>query len=267
MTFTSHSGQKSSLRKRLLPWVVSAVALFLVIGTAMCQYNAKPISGTERLRFLIAHPCPSGSGKCDLPTVLLADGQFMRSSAEEVISDFGAVLKANPTVKTVCFNSPGGDGKASRALGMAIAEKHLDTCFASRYQLMDGSFTGRAICNSACVWTLLAGKERVAMSNDVQVGIHSSRHTVCMFGCTAPLFEDPSEKREFKAALQSFATLREGLLPSGQAELLEASYQIRANCIHYVALGELNRLQYFSKWAGDATSTAAVVSGIADECQ
>jgi hypothetical protein len=106
------------------------------------------------------------------------EGGFSDFDDYRFLNSIEKLTAAHSEVSTVCFNSPGGRNEVAAQVAEAIKSKGLNTCVAD-ILLKDGETISSSprytsSCQSACVFTLLAGKQRISVGDRFVIGLHSS---------------------------------------------------------------------------------------------
>ncbi len=114
--------------------------------------------------------------KCD-QKVLLLHGEVDGLSLDWVRYRIRQELKKDPDVKTVCIASPGGTSSMAMQIADIIYEHAFDTCLAYKYKPdSEGAKDIPGLCQSACIWMILAGRERILYDKNLVMGFHAARN-------------------------------------------------------------------------------------------
>ena len=112
-----------------------------------------------------------GSG-CYLNEVLVLNSEINDTSANELISKHNK----NKDIKTICFNSRGGETSAAIKIINHIQFHDLSTCLADKYIGDDGVDIIRkgqtTVCQSACPLILIAANNRLRIGRKQSLGVH-----------------------------------------------------------------------------------------------
>lgn len=148
-------------------WLWLGIAVLMAL-TALLVYEFYP-----RMSVVTAWAC--AEDKCD-DKVLLLHGEVKGISADWVRLRLWRELKLNPDIKTVCISSRGGVSSEAMRIADNIYTHQRNTCLAKKYNLDSNGFKSiSGICQSACTWMLLAGKERILYDGKVLMGFHGAR--------------------------------------------------------------------------------------------
>ncbi|MFG0669451.1 hypothetical protein ACF8E6_02665 [Pseudomonas sp. xss_1] len=114
--------------------------------------------------------------KCD-EKVFLIHGEVKGPSVSWVWLRLEQKLSKNPDVKTVCIASQGGVSADAMEIADNINAHGFDTCLASKYVIdNDSRDVVDGVCQSACIWMVLAGKERILYDDKLEMGFHAARN-------------------------------------------------------------------------------------------
>ncbi|MCP1650094.1 hypothetical protein [Pseudomonas nitroreducens] len=131
----------------------------------------------EKLKF--GKACNQSGEKC--LAAFIYEGDFtadhiFTSDSDRFRSSLTTLSTLHPEVKTICFNSTGGDNDTAGNIAAIIKQDNFNTCVADFYITNESEPTRfTASCESACVFALLAGKERISIGNHFILGMHSPR--------------------------------------------------------------------------------------------
>lgn len=124
--------------------------------------------------------------------VLLLHGEVVWISSAWVQYRLAQAIEQNPDIKTVCISSNGGTTAEAMGIADYIYDHSFSTCLASRYNLnAEGTRFVRGLCQSACIWMVLAGRERILYDDKLMMGFHAaSKNTGGIAKGDLPMFND-----------------------------------------------------------------------------
>lgn len=114
--------------------------------------------------------------KCN-EKVFLLNGEVTEVSWPWVWLGLELQLSRHPEIKTVCIASQGGVSSDAMFIADNIYAHGFNTCLASKYRLDGGDrkyISG--LCQSACIWMMLAGRERILFDDGLLLGFHAARN-------------------------------------------------------------------------------------------
>lgn len=107
--------------------------------------------------------------------VLLLHGEVVWISSAWVQYRLAQVIEQNPDIKTVCISSQGGTTAEAMEIADNIYDQSYNTCLASGYNLnAEGTRFVKGLCQSACIWMVLAGRERILYDGKLMMGFHAA---------------------------------------------------------------------------------------------
>ncbi|WJD60727.1 hypothetical protein [Pseudomonas kurunegalensis] len=109
--------------------------------------------------------------------VFLVHGKVNELGAWRVKKNLEELIAAHPEIKKVCVSSRGGVSESAMEIADTIFSNGLQTCLALKYRL-EGTAGGyiEGECQSACIWMVLAGKERILYDDRLLLGFHAARY-------------------------------------------------------------------------------------------
>lgn len=146
-------------------WVMILVALGLISFVVFAYY--------PRMSVVSAWAC--AGNQCD-QKVLLLHGEVKGISSDWVRYRIGAELRKHPDIKIVCISSQGGSSAQAMEIADIIYGHAFNTCLASKYKPDDGAEDIPGLCQSACIWMILAGRERILYDKYLVMGFHAARN-------------------------------------------------------------------------------------------
>lgn len=213
-------------RKYLSYLIVFLIILVVMLVVCKSRNDVATESGFEPMRLEYVKACNSRH-VCD-DDVLLLTGQVVRDSNVAIVEGLQSAILMNPKIRTVCFNSPGGDNDSAAAIGKKIALLRLDTCFAGKYLRSNGVVVTSVVCNSACPLILLAGQERISYGNALNVGLHSSSGSCILCGFTLMRYENKEAMKSLGNLISSYSTInpKRVAYDSEHLKLLSLSFNV-----------------------------------------
>jgi hypothetical protein len=199
------------------------------------------------MRLHAAKACSLADG-CGIDVALL-DGQIMSNSGEVISKSLDFYFKGNPSVKTVCLNSPGGDTTSAKIIGEKIAFLGLDTCLAEKYVVENEKSITGIICNSACPWVFLAGNKRIQLGEKIKIGIHSAKWTGYFCNTAYSTSKDSNEEKNFVNLISSYSSLnpRRAREDKFHLSLVSASFNVPPSEIKFLSTTELTAAHFYTK--------------------
>jgi hypothetical protein len=218
--------------RKLLSYLI-AFLIILIVMVFACKHrnDVATQSDFEPMDMEYVKACTSKDICVD--DVVLLTGQLVRNSKVAIVEKLQNSINRNPKIRTVCFNSPGGDNDSAEAIGKEIALLKLDTCFAGKYLRSNGVVVKNTICNSACPLILLAGQERISYGNALKVGLHSSNGSCRLCGFTLLEYENKEAMESLESLLRSYSAINPMRIAfdSAHLKLLSLSFKVSHKAI------------------------------------
>lgn len=121
----------------------------------------------------IAQAC--GETQC-YQSVLLLTGEVKSDSAWVTKRRITQKISSHPEIDTICIASNGGVVSEAMDIADSIYDRGFNTCLASSYVLAsDSQKRVDGLCQSACVWMVMAGKQRISFDDKLKLGFHGAR--------------------------------------------------------------------------------------------
>lgn len=244
---SNEAEQKKSRHKKIL---ISICTLFLAAlfgGAIYCESESEPtLKGFEPLRAIPAKACDD-SDNCETNVILLK-GQIVGDSIS-LLNEIKELVDKDYSY--LCVDSPGGDNVAAEKLGREISRLGLNTCVAKKYvSLVSGEEYSSPICNSACPWLLLSGKNRLALTEHADIGFHASLGQIRFCQRTVYTYEAAREQKMYATLITDYGA-RHSVKPEYIAkhiELLKKSFSVGSGTLQDVSVNELyTRFAFFTE--------------------
>ncbi|MGO0790916.1 hypothetical protein ACTOWA_13735 [Herbaspirillum seropedicae] len=228
------------MHKNTRNWLAAAgIILFivmLILVLSYCKHREAVVTlpGISPMTLQHVKICDASSS-CKLDAFMLV-GQVVGESGDRIVPLLAELSRRFPAIRTICFNSPGGENKSAVAIATAIAKSKMDTCFSATYQQEDGTIISNTMCNSACPLMLLAGQSRTALGSDAKVGIHSSGESLRLCGCTLWTSRAEDERDKYRMLIASYSKINTLRRPYDEQhyQLLAAAFAVPHDSIRYI---------------------------------
>lgn len=150
---------------------IAIIAVFLCLHAGFVAWFVWPETSISRARVCEVGGCAD--------EVFLVHGKVNELGARRVKKELEELIAAHPEIQKVCVSSRGGVSDSAMEIADAIFSHSLETCLALKYRLEGaaGNYIEGA-CQSACIWMILAGKDRILYDDRLWLGFHAARYRI-----------------------------------------------------------------------------------------
>ncbi|QBR00080.1 hypothetical protein [Paraburkholderia pallida] len=157
--------------------VAAGLVLLLIFAIAVAWFawggGARRLATRQGGNEFLTYALACGDEKsCNTPAIFFNGGVEPQAPHGDLAENLNKLLEAHPDVRTICFDSGGGNVQEALKVAKLIESRHLDTCVTQLANNEGQLIYLATACHSSCILMFAAGERRIALQPDIAFLFH-----------------------------------------------------------------------------------------------